>query len=311
MFRLNDLFLLLVIFSSMLTGIFLPRFGAYFQPYPLYFVMFLLFLSFLSIRLGDIGKALKGHWLMAVWLTVVKLALLPVLVYLLLKMTCPRFAVAGLLLSGVSTGVVAPFIATVVRTNGPLVLLMVVITSLLVPFTLPMLVECIMGMTLEISVFAMMKMLSLVIFVPILTVEFLRKASPHFLGVLTRHRYPISLATFAIINFGVFSKYSAYFRQQPGTLLHATLVAAGLGALYFFLGIFVVWGAEPENRIASTITIGNMNNVLIIVFSSQFFGPLEATVAAMYMIPFFGLIFAMRACERRNMPEAQGVRREA
>ncbi len=311
MFRLNDLFLLLVIFSSMLTGIFLPRFGAYFQPYPLYFIMFLLFLSFLSIRLDDIGKTLKGHWIMAAWLTVVKLVLLPVFVYLLLKMIYPRFAVAGLLLSGVSTGVVAPFIATVVRTNGPLVLLMVVITSLLVPFTLPMLVKLIMGRTLEISVFAMMKMLSLVIFVPILAVETLRKVSPHFLEILIRHRYPISLATFAVINFGVFSKYGTYFRQQPGTLFNATLVAVGLGAVYFLVGFLVVWRAERENRIASAITAGNMNNVLIIVFSSQFFGPLEATVAAMYMIPFFGLIFPMRACERRNMPKAQGTRRKA
>jgi hypothetical protein len=33
-----------------------------------------------------------------------------------------------------------------------------------------------------------------------------------------------------------------------------------------------------------------MNNVLVIVFSSEFFTPLEPTVAAMYMIPFFGLI---------------------
>ncbi|MFZ0450548.1 MAG: hypothetical protein WAL98_15020 [Desulfatiglandaceae bacterium] len=300
MFRLNDLFLLLVIFSSMLMGIFLPRFGAYFQPYPLYFMMFLLFLSLLSIRLDDIGKTLKEHWLMAAWLTVVKLALLPVLVYLVLKMTCPRFALAGLLLSGVSTGVVAPFIATVVRTNGPLVLLMVVITSLMVPFTLPMLVKLVMGRTFEISVFAMMKMLSLVIFVPILAVEILRKASPHFVKVLARHRYPISLAIFAVINFGVFSKYGGYFRRQPGTLLNATLVAMGLGAVYFLLGMLAVWWAGSRNRIASAITVGNINNVLIIVFSSQFFGPLEATVAAMYMIPFFGLIFAMRACESGN-----------
>jgi len=237
---------------------------------------------------------------MAAWLTVVKLALLPLLVYLLLKMTCPRFAVAGLLLSGVSTGVVAPFIATVVRTNGPLVLLMVVITSLLVPFTLPILIKLVIERNLEISVYAMMKMLSLVIFVPILAVEILRKTSPYFLEALTRHRYPISLATFAAINFGVFSKYGAYFRQQPDTLLNATLVAVGLGAVYFFLGIFALWGKETENRIASAITVGNINNVLIIVFSSQFFGPLEATVAAMYMIPFFGLIFPMRAWGRRN-----------
>ncbi|RLB77925.1 MAG: bile acid:sodium symporter, partial [Deltaproteobacteria bacterium] len=35
-----------------------------------------------------------------------------------------------------------------------------------------------------------------------------------------------------------------------------------------------------------------------IVFSARFFGPLEATVAAMYMIPFFLVLFPMRAYEK-------------
>jgi bile acid:Na+ symporter, BASS family len=38
-----------------------------------------------------------------------------------------------------------------------------------------------------------------------------------------------------------------------------------------------------------------MNNVLVIVFSAQFFTPIEPTVAAMYMIPFFALIVPLRA----------------
>ena len=42
----------------------------------------------------------------------------------------------------------------------------------------------------------------------------------------------------------------------------------------------------------------NMNNVLVLVFASEFFGPLEPTLAAMYMIPFFGLIFPMRVYQR-------------
>lgn len=38
----------------------------------------------------------------------------------------------------------------------------------------------------------------------------------------------------------------------------------------------------------------NMNNVLVIVFSSQFFGPIEPMVAAMYMIPFFAVVIPLR-----------------
>ena len=40
--------------------------------------------------------------------------------------------------------------------------------------------------------------------------------------------------------------------------------------------------------------LGNLNNVLVIVFSSEFFGPVEPLVAAMYMIPFFVIVIPLR-----------------
>ena len=49
------------------------------------------------------------------------------------------------------------------------------------------------------------------------------------------------------------------------------------------------------------VTLGNMNNVLINVFSAQFFGPLEATLAAMYMIPFFMIIFPLKIYRQWRM----------
>lgn len=300
MVRFNDLLLLIVVFSSMFAGIFLPGLGDYFQPYPLYLMMFLLFLSFLSIQLEAIGEILKNHWSMTLWLTFFKLVALPGIVYLILRLTCPRFATAGLLLSGVSTGVVAPFISTLVRSNDSLVLLLVVSTSFLVPFTLPVLVKLLLGQTLKLSLFAMIQVLVLIVFVPIMAVEILRRTLPSLLSFLLKKRYPISLGTFAAINLGVFSKYAVYFRQQPMILLKATLVALALGGIYFLLGLASVRKVDAEYRLAAAIGFGNMNNVLIIVFSSHFFGPLEATVAAMYMIPFFGLIFPLRAYERLN-----------
>jgi len=52
MLRLNDLILLLVLFSSMALGIVFPQYTGIFRPYPLYLMMFLMFLSFIPIRPG-------------------------------------------------------------------------------------------------------------------------------------------------------------------------------------------------------------------------------------------------------------------
>jgi BASS family bile acid:Na+ symporter len=43
--------------------------------------------------------------------------------------------------------------------------------------------------------------------------------------------------------------------------------------------------------------------VLVIVFSSQFFGPVETLVAAMYMIPFFVLVIPLRYYRGRQLKE--------
>ena len=75
----------------------------------------------------------------------------------------------------------------------------------------------------------------------------------------------------------------------------ATVVAFVLAALYLLAGILLSWGRPVEDQVAAVICLGTMNNVLVIVFSSQFFTPIEPTVAAMYMIPFFALIVPLRA----------------
>ena len=38
-----------------------------------------------------------------------------------------------------------------------------------------------------------------------------------------------------------------------------------------------------------------MNYILVIVFSAQFFSPIEPTVAALYTFPFYALVIPVRA----------------
>ena len=298
MLRLNDLILLLVVFLSMLAGILLPDFSSFFQPYPLYLMMFLLFLSFLPIKPEAVWHTIRHNGKTVLWLSFLKLIALPVVIYFLFRVFYPSYALAALLLTGISTGVVAPFISSLLNANSFLVLVMVVVSSPIVPFTLPALVKILAGQTIEISFLGMMRMLCMVIFIPILSIQVLRRLTPGLLESIMKRRFPISLFIFAIINLGIFSKYAGFFRQNPATLVEATLIAVVLGAVYVVFGILVQCKSTVENQLAASVSFGNMNNVLVIVFSSQFFGPLEPTLAAMYMIPFFGLILPLRIYKR-------------
>jgi BASS family bile acid:Na+ symporter len=258
-------------------------------------MMSLLFLSFLSISLSDITKTLRSQGAVIGAFLFIRMILLPAAIFFFFRAFWPSYSLSALLLSGIATGVVAPFISGLLQANTPLVLVVVVCSSLLVPFTLPPMVDILCGRTMELSVWAMMRLLLMVVFVPVALAQLLRSVSSAAVEWLRRCQFPISLFIFAVTNMGIFSKYSNFFHQEPVTILLATVVAFVLAALYLVAGILISWGRPVEDQVAAVICLGIMNNVLVIVFSAQFFTPIEPTVAAMYMIPFFALIVPLRA----------------
>jgi BASS family bile acid:Na+ symporter len=276
------------------VGIGLPDFGRPFAPYPLYLMMFLLFFSFLKINFLQVFQEMKKKAFILFILCLFKLCIIPVGLFFLTQTLWPEYAVPVLLLSGVSTGVVAPFISGLLEASTLLVLMMVVVSSLLAPFSLPALVSLLIGRTIEISFLVMVKILAMVIFLPAFAAILLRYLSPAFLEKLDKVQFPASLILIACINLGVFAKYSPFFIEMPEKVAETILVSFILSAVYHVVGFLVTWGMKREDRLAGAISFAYMNNVLIIVFSSQFFGPLSPALAALYMLPFFTMIVPAR-----------------
>ena len=273
----------------------MPRAGEAFQALPLYCMMSLLLLSFLSISITQISDTLRKSARLIACFLLFRMILIPLGVALLFRFIWPAYSLSALLLTGISTGVVAPFISTLLQANTPLVLVVVVLSSLLVPFTLPPLVDLLFSQTMDISLLSMMRLLLMVIFVPVVIAEILKKVSRPLVETLMGKQYYISLVLFTVTNLGIFSRYSEFFHQEPVTVFTATTVAFILGGVYLLVGLLLSYGRPVEDQVSAVICLGMMNNVLVIVFSSQFFTPIEPTVAAMYMMPFFGLILPLRA----------------
>jgi BASS family bile acid:Na+ symporter len=292
--RINDLVLVLVIFCSIAAGIGLPEYTTVFSPYPFVLLMVVLFFSFLKIEFVNAFHEMRKAVSILFVLCLLKLLVLPVALFFLTRAVLPEYALPVLLLSGISTGVVAPFISNLLNASTLLVLMMVVISSLLAPFSLPALVKLLVGQTLDLSFLAMVKTLAMLVLLPALAATLLRYAAPSFPKKVERIQYPLSVVIFACINLGVFSKYSSYFRQRLEKVAEVVLIAFALSLVYHIVGLLVTWGRRGEDQLAGAISLAYMNNVLIVVFSSQFFGPLSPTLAAVYMLPFFVMIVPAR-----------------
>ena len=295
MIHVRDWIMLGLMLGSMAVSFLWPLAGAPFKPYPMYFMMGLLFMSFLSISTRSIARAALDNGPRLLGWLLLKLIAVPVALYFIVRPFYPEFALAALLLGGISTGVVAPFFSTLLGANTSLVVLMVTTSSILVPFTLPLIVSILAGRTLEISVIDMARILAQVIFVPLVAAEAARSVSPSITERIVAIRYPVSLLFCVLIILGVFSRYADYMHSNPAILLAALLASFVLAALLFAAGVLTSLGQPDADRLAVVISMGLMNNILVVVFSSRFFGPIEPLLAMIYCIPFFCSIVFLRA----------------
>ncbi|MGO9018002.1 MAG: bile acid:sodium symporter family protein [Syntrophobacteraceae bacterium] len=310
MINARDLILLGLILGAMLIAVIWPQAGNPFRPYTTFFMMGLLFLSFLPISMESIARtALHMAPRLIGWL-LLKLVLLPVALFFLFRAVYPDYAMAALLLGGASTGVVAPFFSSLVGANTALVVLMVTAGSVLVPFTLPVLVRVAAGQTIDISFAAMALSLAQVIFVPLAAAEFLRYGFPAAPERISARSYSISVFFCVVIVLGVFSKYSSHIHRNPSMVVDALLVALLLSLLLFAAGMLVSLGEGPADRLAAVISLGLINNILVVAFSSEFCGPIEPLVSAIYCVPFFCSIVFLRGYAGWLAGGATGLRRK-
>lgn len=309
MFRKQDLLLLLTSYATIALGVFLPQLAGPLAYAPTGLVMFLLFLSFLAIDLrGLLTHAVTAPRFMA-WLLATKAVLLPVAVFGLFHLLWPRYELAALLVAGASTAVVAPFFAGLFEADLVLTAAAVILSSLLLPFTLPPLVGWLAGQTFHVAVLPMVRMLALMIFVPAVLGRVSRRRLPRLTDRLLARSYPLSLLSVGVTNLAVFSRYSRFFMQQPQRALEAVAAACLMVVAVLAVGPWLFGGQPRAQRATSLVCLVFPNYILILAFSCQFFGPLEATFAATYSVPFFLQILFLRRVIGGERPSAPDINR--
>jgi BASS family bile acid:Na+ symporter len=292
--------LITVVLVSMGLGVLFPGPSALFTPWVLYFMMTILFLSFLRMEFRRIWEFGRRDLLeVALW-AAVKLGVMPVVFWAAARCVMPDYALPVLLLSGVSTGVVAPFISTLLGADTPRVLRCVMVTSLLVPLTLPSWVKLLAGADLSIPFGHMVRMLAMVIFIPMGAVILARRTVPAFLALVDRMQFPLSLSLFFSINLGVFSRYADFLQRHVADVGVALALAFLMAILSSALGaaLGALWKKRLDG-LTGAVCLTFVNNVLIIVFAFRFFDAHAPLLSAMYMVPFFIMIVPLRIWARR------------
>jgi bile acid:Na+ symporter, BASS family len=304
--RTRDIMLLTMALGGLIAGVLWPEFGLLFTPWTAQILMVQFFLSLLFVDFRALA-ALRPRDVVDVGvISAVKLLALPVLLWAFCSWLAPDLALSVLLLSGVSTGVVAPFIAVLLDTNPTRMLLMSLLTSALVPLTLPGLISLFLGQRLEIPYSHMASMLAFIMVPPGVLVFLLKRFFPQLVAPMERLSVPVGLPLLFFINLSIIAPFAGQITSQAGRVLVSLELDALLAVIFTTcgLGLSLLWPRHLDG-LSAALGLTCINNVLAAVFAARFFGPDATLLAVAYMFPYFLLLLPMRwLAERLKQGEA-------
>lgn len=283
------------ILISTICGILFPSTGELFSPYLLVILGLLLFLNLIQLDFQDLISTFQRPKFLLI-LSIVKVIVLPVTMYFVTNQIFPKYALSVLLLSGISTGLGAPFVTNYVGGRLSIIVGMVIITSLMVPFILPPLVYVLYNTQFSIPLFDMILLLVISLLVPLLGSGIIKKYLPKLATTINNSSLPLSIILMDLINFTIFSKFSSYFYLELPFVINTTILAFVLFAGFAVTGYLILYlinkDSSRKDKISGLIAISYVNNILVTVFAQQFFGSEIAALAAFYNMPYYiGIIF--------------------
>ena len=292
--RPRDLGLIAVALVGIALGVTLPELFLPLSPYVVYGMMAVLFMSFLRLDFKSLVRVTPGGAFEVLFWTAVKLIVVPVAAWCLAMLTYPQMALPVLLLSAAPVGVTAPFFADVLGANMHRVLQMVVASSLLAPLAIPFLVRVLMGAEITLPFAVLMRSLMFILFIPMGLAFVVRLVAPRLVVLLGKVQYPLNLAIFFTINLGVFAKYADFLLSQRDKVLLAILTAFVLALAYVLAGFYLARVSRHLEGLTGGVGMTYINNVMIVVFAADFFGPEAPLLSALYMVPVFMMLLPLR-----------------
>ncbi len=263
---------LFVMFAAILVGLFVPQAKALVWCNT-YILQIIFFLSCIKIDPKQVGGHMRD-WKYLFWANFLMLVGFPLLVWLVSGSWAGDLGFALYLLAAMPVGMTAPLLAEVVGGKQTLALVLTVTTSLLAPFSIPLLTRWLYGASVSVDALGMFKQLALVIFLPFMLAMAFRKLLPKAVVMVKPATKPISIMLLGLLIAGAVAKQSeailAQARDWPLLLGVVVLLFAFFAALHA-AGYYAFWWKKHDVKATSSVSLTYMNFTLAIFLASQFF----------------------------------------
>lgn len=304
---IGSMLVLLSAMVSIVTGVIFPTTGMSLEPYLLVWLGGLLYVNLINLHPKHLVSTFRKPKALMVF-TIGKLILLPCIVYVITSLVYPKLALSATLLSGISTGLGAPFAINFIGAGGiGTIAALVTISSLVVPVTLPFILYVFFEDTGEfvIPIYDISFLLVIALFIPLSLGWSTRKYVPRVSKFVAGNSLFLSVIFIILINFSMFARFSQYFFIDQSLVLTSLISASLLFVLYLLVGYLLALSIKGQlitTRINGIIAMTYINNILVFVVAERFFDIETAALAALYNIPYYVglLVLRMKYSRYRN-----------
>lgn len=304
---IGSMLVLLSAMVSIVTGVLFPTTGMSLEPYLLVWLGGLLYVNLINLHPRHLVNTFRKPKALMVF-TIGKLILLPCIVYVITSLVYPKLALSATLLSGISTGLGAPFAINFIGAGGiGTIAALVTISSLVVPVTLPFILYVFFENTGEfvIPIYDISFLLVIALFIPLSLGWSTRKYVPRVSKFVAGNSLFLSVIFIILINFSMFARFSQYFFIDQSLVLTSLISASLLFVLYLLVGYLLALSIKGQliaTRINGIIAMTYINNILVFVVAERFFDIETAALAALYNIPYYVglLVLRMKYSRCRN-----------
>jgi BASS family bile acid:Na+ symporter len=283
---------------AMFFGILVPLPTDYLIPLLKPELMLTLLLVFLKIDVIAILERIRDFRSMA-YLTFSFLILSPLVFFGLFSLWDAELAIGVLLLMSVPAGTSAPVLTDILRGNAALAMSLTIVTSLLAPFTIPLLFHYLVDQEVAVNHQKLFWDSASMIFIPMVASVILKRWIPRFIKRVSPSFTAINILLLFVVVASSFGSQRSTLLANPISLLEDIFWMYFLSVLVHAFGFLLAIGRPREDRIAIIVERAYMNNGLAVVLAATSFPPSILILMVLSEIPWSTTLMPLRWFLRR------------
>lgn len=231
-----------------------------------FFLGLLMFVSAFRITVGEIRSITPWQ---PVLFYLLRYPVLTAVLWVITGLVYPPLATGILLLTLAPAGVASPGVAGIYRGNVSLTIVIVVVSSVLAPFLIPLVLQLFVARQVEVNIFAIFRTLVLSVFVPItLHLPFRRTRATTFLRANDSLIVVPTIATLVMV---VIAGQKEFILAHAAEALVFFVVAIVLFLGYYLFGWWLFPRAPWRDRVSFALASGVNNTAIVIVLAYLYF----------------------------------------